>query len=584
MFDSGKFWKVFKLLDSDDASDLSTNLVQLAKSERSVTADFFNSVIDQPSHYTTDYRRLRKFLINWYTSHKVVTTVQRQLRDVFSLSNKELDELFKSFGFDYSYLLTFQTRELKKNKADFFLDLINLYKIKGSPESIAKALNYFTLAELDVIEYKLKKYPVIDDIVFWGDVTYSTVTEFDTTIYPDIAYYKIVNSDSHWFKTKEQIKKLIDSRKIGIPSSTPYFSIRPVFRAKELDIIASFLARSVRDQYHNWLTTGTLIRDIESSLYGKPISLLEDYLAAIYCFNINNDVGVSPSRLFLCYDGTSTNYTELLNEYNDIIDPRITSRLDSQNRYKKFLSTFSRSPENDILTDKFSCSEILQEVNPDFLSAVKLRSSPDLYLSTLTTLLVDAGIWLKDRLGVGIENIAYFILGKLALLQELGDVINFFKPLRARFVESSILDIFKNRLMDSSICWDDKNVIPVQNAWDYVTADSHPCCEFPVLVCKDSSNRLYYSRDLYNCGSYFDIGCCWDDNSKSPYEIHVTDVCNDTVCCRKNKDPNEISHNYQIVDSDGETNYASCSGFVNFDEDGVFDCNFANDLAFVKLT
>ena len=585
MFDSDKFWKVFELLDSDNASDLDLNTTQLAKSEKAVTTSFFSNVIDQQPHYTTDYQRLRKFLIDWYTSHKVVTTKQRQLRDIFSLSNNELDELFKSFGFDYSYILTFYNKDLKKDKADFFLDLINLYKIKGTPESIAKALNYYTLNELDIIEYKLKKYSAINDIVFWGDVTFSTVKEFDTSVYHDIANYdRIVNSDSHWFKTKEQIKNLIKSHKIGIPSSTPYFSVRPLFRASELDIIVSFLARSVRDQYSSWITSGTLDRNITSSLFGEPISLLETYLAAVYCFNSNNNenIGVSHQRRFLCYDGTSSNYIELLDEYNKIINPRITSRLDSENRYQKFLSTFTRTPLNDIL-DKFSCSEILQKINPNFFSSIKLRSGPDLYLKTLSTLLLDVGMWLKDKLGIGIANIAYFILGKIALLQKLGDVINFFKPLRSRFIESDVFDLFKNRLMDSSICWDKYSVIPVQHVWDYVTADSHPCCDFPILVCKDDSN-LYYSRDLYNCGSYFDIGCCWDDNTSLPYEIQITQDFNDRVCCKTTSNSNNVCHNYQIIDDNNETNYATCGGFNNFDEEGVFDCGFANDLAFVKLT
>ena len=582
MFKVDDFWKIFELLFSGNQGDLEDIIAQTSLSEKSTTSDFFVNVVDQFPHFTEDYQRLRNFLIQWYASHKTVTTLQRNLSDVFSLTNRELDELFRSFGYDYSRILPFYNKSFKKNKADFFLDLVNLYKIKGTPTSLVRALNYYTLQEFDLIEYKLKKWSPINDFIFWGDVTLSTVKDFNTNQYIDLADFDwITSNDPHWVKTKQQILDLMKVRKIGIPSQSPYFSIRPFFRLRDIEIVTSYLARSIRDQYDSWKTTGELNKEIDNELIGSQVSLLETYLTTIYAFNNFNNIGRTPEQTFLCYDGTSSNYVEILDEYTSLTDSRITSRQEQKQRCEEFSSLFTRSAVNDILPEKFSCRDLLKEINPELLSAIDERLNENTLNYILTHSLISISDWLKTQLGIGVDDLAFFILGKAGILAELGDVINFFKPLHARFVESELLMLQKNRLTETCIAQDKDILIPIQYVWDYVTGDSHPCCEYPVLTCKDESHKLYYTRDLYNCGSYFDVGCCVD--WAQPYEIYIEDTHKDTLCCRPNVEPEKLSDNYKIKDADNNDVTCTCGGFVGFDSGEVFDCTFGNDLAMVEI-
>ena len=102
MFSIDDFWKIFDLLKGETVTGLTSVTRSVAHSEEGSASNLFSNVIDQTSFDTPDYNRFRDFLINWYASHKTVTGVQSQVSDPFSIPDTHLDELFRSFGFNYS--------------------------------------------------------------------------------------------------------------------------------------------------------------------------------------------------------------------------------------------------------------------------------------------------------------------------------------------------------------------------------------------------------------------------------------------------------------------------------------------------
>ena len=139
-------WKIFEVLQEESIPELSEVIKVLAKSEKTKASSLFSKTIDQPVFSTDDYFRLKSFLVDWYASVKTLTSSQTKTSDPFSIPDSHLDELFKSFGYDYSSDLTIGTGvTINKNKVNFFLDLVNLYKIKGTPKAmikVPKALNH----------------------------------------------------------------------------------------------------------------------------------------------------------------------------------------------------------------------------------------------------------------------------------------------------------------------------------------------------------------------------------------------------------------------------------------------------------
>lgn len=172
MFTPDDFWRIFRVLkdssDIDPALDLNTKM--LAESEQQTSKQFFLGTIDQVAHLSDDYKRLRSFLIDWYASHKTIVSTQKHISDVYSLPNNHVNELIRSFGFTYGLNLV-----PLRNKVNMFLDLVNLYKKKGTPEALADILDYYGFTDADLVEYWLQKNNS-GDLIFRGHLVRKSAT------------------------------------------------------------------------------------------------------------------------------------------------------------------------------------------------------------------------------------------------------------------------------------------------------------------------------------------------------------------------------------------------------------------------
>jgi len=272
------FWKLFNIAGGGSEPDVIKVLDSIVKSDRSKLEQYFTNVIDQIAFDTEDWSRLREFFIDLFTSHRALITQSISITDPHFLSNTELDELFRSFGYSESPILKGYDENPLENKVRLFLDLVNLYKIKGTPRSILEILQYYGIPQLDIFEFWLQKEDPTS-LVFKGEVITGTSVN-PSPVFLD--FDLLTNSDPHWMMNEQKILQLDHLNKINLPSKTPYFAVQPIV---EVGIENAILVRLVQDQYDTWKNTGILPpQNAEITVLGVNSSLLELYLLTLYSF------------------------------------------------------------------------------------------------------------------------------------------------------------------------------------------------------------------------------------------------------------------------------------------------------------
>jgi len=182
----------------------------LAQSEQQVSLQFFQNTIDQTAFATDDYKRLRKFLIDWYAAFRTISKQQQGANDAFSLPDNHLSEMMRSFG--YTVGLDIVPLE---NKANFFLDLVNFYKKKGTVETVIDILDYYGFTDADIVEYWLVKNSS-GDLVFRPQTVRKSSVSSTVLLLNDFQYDAMTATDPHWMYTESQIENLITTNKINL--------------------------------------------------------------------------------------------------------------------------------------------------------------------------------------------------------------------------------------------------------------------------------------------------------------------------------------------------------------------------------
>lgn len=314
MFDINDVWKIMDYLKDvrDDVRngtnlstvnnlDLDERLRTLARSESIITDKMFSNSLDQVCFDTADYERVRNLLVDWYSTHKTITSTQRYCTDLYRMPEDHLDELFASFGITIG--LDTKTVPYFENKVALFLDLVNLYRKKGTPYALKQILEYYGFKGPVITEYWLLKNTA-GQLVFRGEDAVSVTTEEIA----DISFDEMIEDDPHWMLTETQIETAITNNVIHLPSKSPYFSLTSRVSLQDLTALMSIITRIVEEEYNIWEETGSLPDEIEIGnrtvanenafekipVYrllekNQPVHLLEIYLAIIYCMNKLNE-------------------------------------------------------------------------------------------------------------------------------------------------------------------------------------------------------------------------------------------------------------------------------------------------------
>lgn len=274
---------------TDNTKTLDSNLRNVAIDTKLKTLDFFNNVIDQQAFKNTDYNRLRKFIVDWYSANQALLTLKLSSSDLFSLTDDLLDIAFKSFGYEYSNLI-FD----KNTKVQFLLALTELYKKKGTPQALVDVLKFYGFSDVTVYEWWLKLNSAKDDLEFEGRLldTGSTLTEFPEKRSITYNQFSAIN-DPHWNYTRDEILNLQSQYDqqglIGLPSLTPYFSISGGSNLRSITQNFAILSRMLDDQYNNWLYGNNVPKDLFIDAYGGNVSLISLYSGILYSYHRYND-------------------------------------------------------------------------------------------------------------------------------------------------------------------------------------------------------------------------------------------------------------------------------------------------------
>ena len=618
------FYKILDLLRNNNRSDLSDSLVSNALDEKSTATDFFEKTLNQYSFNNNNYNRLRDYLIEWYASLKTMTAVQRNINDVYGLPDSHVDEAFRSKGFNLSVLLSKYGTGVNYNKVNFYYDLVNLYKKKGTPNTLLNVLRYFGFPNIEILEYMTYRRKSTNKVEFHSLSADHTGLWWSTNT--DILTYDEATSwDPHYLTSEKSIIYGQDKSHLHLPSKSPYFTLRHFINISEFSKLSMFLSRKVQDQYREW-------KPIYENIQSKPdydptkhyqilpkelyidsctmdVSVVELFLACTYTYRKHYGTKktftnvVYPNESFTqslgnggdnfnCYDGTSSEYIEIVNQFNDYLENVPLTRDEVKANHQHYMDLFIRTEPEDFLQNIDTAGEVLRLMNPELMSRVE-----DLYdilpqTTILGNLLEDLMKWVNSYLSVAAPHLNFLMYGTDEFKRILGDLINFFKPYHARMLSYDVAFVNDDRNTESVIV-DDFPIDSIEEVMlDWDTCNSQPCCND---TCTNPSPSSFYSRATYDCGSFYDIGGACDGREGSfitEIEEHIPDklTCQSgfTDLTEYNNPTSPLYKHDPYVENETEdipVEYleAHSGNFISFDEGGYFDNHYATDVCMVQV-
>lgn len=318
--------------------------IQTAIASRQNLSTYFNKIL-YPGSYafnTTDNKLFRTLIYDWASVIKTFQDSVEQCTDIYSLDSESVDKAIRGFGIDF---INERTVTSLYRRQTFLINMCELYKIKGSPQSIIKALRIVGLNAENISEawvyptrdgkanVEIKWIPVklpqeFNEI----DKCYNDNTDNDYEYWTWGAFNSKLSKilECHWFYTKEEIIKLnwnkdpnIKQTFLHLPSITPYFNIKIKYDTTTQQIQNYNLLKIVNNQFKNYLNNLSLPTDINISGYNN-ISLLECYLSVVYI-------------LMRYYDYIRYNQLKNYIEYNSIIKIDYNKIEDNGHRYLQLI-------------------------------------------------------------------------------------------------------------------------------------------------------------------------------------------------------------------------------------------------------
>ncbi len=467
------FVKIFDYIKDNTKNDgIPPEIQQAAKDSELKTEELFKRVFDQISFSSPDYNRTRDLLINWYSSLKTTQDIQRNTTDAFSVPSKILNTALNSFGFPYGDNL-----QGSQDKALFLYSLTELYKIKGTPQSIKTALEFFGLSGIELFEWWLYYDKNEEDIylkskyVDLGDTDPETISTQRIPI-------DSVKLDEHWWYEPE---KIIEIQKtgipIGLPSITPYFSVSAIANLSLLQKLYTIIARVVSDQWEEF-ENGNLdpYKNMFFDEYDDNISVVELIMSIAYIYNswtgrtftlndtdnyqiyadidpedydeviVDEDNGITMKRM---------KYDEVLAKYNEVIERPVT-RDEREAKLSEYHTRFTKMHGLNFVKEVVDPEDRLTQMNPELKTWIDdYYISKDLHEKLLLKMLRELDVFSYSAFKISSVSFANVILGLGSTGAE--EVLNFFKPKRARLLDFNLRYEFDDTLMHSVILDDEKD-------------------------------------------------------------------------------------------------------------------------------
>lgn len=296
------------------------NIISTALQARQKTRKFFIRTMIPGSYAfnTKDMDLFREWIVDWASAIKTQKDLMRQCTDAFALDDEDVDKAIKGFGIDWVNKKS-QPQLMTAARARFLYAICELYKIKGSPQSIIKALGYLGIANAIVKEHWVEKVPFINNQL---EIRAVATSKYLQKFNPDTNSYNLTYkgsaddviipwdsfldkmqeiADPHWWYKHDEIVDIDNDPDtwLKLQSLTPYFGIVSYNDLNKYNLTISFLEKILDDQFNQFLhgdkdyipqeigldgfNQETTQRKIQIDGYSKPLTLIEAYLAYSYC-------------------------------------------------------------------------------------------------------------------------------------------------------------------------------------------------------------------------------------------------------------------------------------------------------------
>jgi len=452
VFKIDEFFKIIDFLkDNAQISDIPPEIRQLALNSQIRTKEMFGNVIDSIPFKSADYDRLRTMLIDWYSAGRTIQDVGNQATDAFSLPHGLLDKSLHSFGFKYGSGITNRI-----DKVLFLYSLVELYKIKGSPEALKTSLEFFGLYDIQIFEWWVEHNKVENRLYFkssYVDLGDRNPEEVPIRSMP----LEFLELDDHWWYTEGQIKAIhLGGEPLRLPSITPYFSIAAYGNIQNIFKIYAAISRKVSNEWDQFNSTSDINNQkvIFADIYGNNISLSELVLSIGYTYNTwTGRSHGSDDEAYGHYTGSESEYEIIINEYNNM-STRANNRDDQKDKRELLYEKFTKDQTSNFLDidDTLDNGTKLNLINPTLKSWLDDKILNGLEEDVLRAFLRELDIYVRMHIGLQAISFVNLMLGDNN--EDIFKVIDFFKPKRARLFSFELVYAIDDPLMMSIILAD----------------------------------------------------------------------------------------------------------------------------------
>lgn len=468
---------------------------QLAYSEKQKIINFFESIVDQPAYSSNDHLRLRRMIIDWYTGLKTPIAEVGQGSDPFNLPAEALNELIRSFGFPYPHKII-----SNNSKAQFLLDIVDIYKNKGTPKTLVRVLQtYFGLSDIILSEWWIHR-DATGEFIAKSKPVIPRALRKNPNMIATLPYNTFISRDPLWRLSETQLSRLYSESQITLPSITSRVSLQGTINITSgLIPPLTILNRKLQESYEFWLANGDMNRNIHLGRFISSVSLLELVIAISYCFQTYGDIkgtnytfynGIYAPLDVADDDGNrddidDADYGLIIDEYNNLSvrpttrderstnlttrDSKFTSLISDQSVTKIFIRDSTASLPGYNVTEGYgfdtTSSELgitLNSMNPDF------KAELDDYIKTggdvrnlINYLMMDLEFHMMYTMEIMKYPISALVIGS-PITQHLEDVIDFFKPMHVIVRDFSTILAIDDPLADSQLEDDEQGTMVIK--------------------------------------------------------------------------------------------------------------------------
>lgn len=300
-----------------------TNVITTALQAREkVRTAYAKTMIPGSYAYNTpDIDLFRELSIDWTSAVRTQKDLMRQVTDAFALDDEDLDKAIRGFGIGF---LNKKSLPNIVQRAVFFYALCDLYKVKGAPYSIIRALQLAGLSNTVIREYWVERDRTrYKELLIRGTPVFRHYQYFDPEsrqyVFDDPEHHQDVIlswenfssrladiGEPHWWYRNSEIIAIDFNPDVylKLPSITPYFGVDHYPDIEKYTVIISIIEKILSEQFNQYLHGDKDLlpqeigvddynqelsqRNLIVEGYDKPLTLLEAYLAFCYC-RIRND-------------------------------------------------------------------------------------------------------------------------------------------------------------------------------------------------------------------------------------------------------------------------------------------------------